>query len=214
MRYLHIVGLICLLPVGGLSTSGQDAVILTSACICPNCHGSYRAGVKDDPTAPLGRIPKSHQVTPRDIAAWPGLGGEIHTDTQRSGRELEWYGVIGRVTAVKIEADGDIHLQLENVGPHGADVQLIAEIPLGRRWCPIRREVLSWSSSTLPLSVTTGASLALTQHPVVRITGRAFYDGEHAVGGDTRGNRRVAVGGVAASIWEIHPVAQLRRVRP
>src|SRR5438270_13372500 len=49
-------------------------------------------------------------------------------------------------------------------------------------------------------------SSPLVQHPIVTMTGKAFYDIDHS-GKDTRSNRRNYDPSLA--VWEIHPVMRL-----
>jgi hypothetical protein len=69
-------------------------------------------------------------------------------------------------------------------------VTVIVEVPRGKTWEGMRKEV---------------AKLRVNNAPVIRVIGKAFYDAEHARG-DTAGNRR-AKGN--AAVWEIHPVMKL-----
>lgn len=202
MRYLSIVvafsGLMVAAvtrpPVAGLRSHAG------SPCSCVGCHGSYRVRVKDDTAQPPAEIPRDHQVTPSDVAAWPGPGGVLHEDSPRSGRELEWFRVTGRLVARKLEADGDLHLQLIDQGANASEaVQLIVEIPIGPPWCAMRRDVIG---------------LRLRDRPLVVVEGRAFYDAEHAVGADTKANRRPCLNGARCAIWEVHPAMSMARPGP
>jgi len=210
MRYLYIV-VAALAASAQLAAQSPPDAKLTSPCVCVGCHGSYRAAAKTDTQSPPARIPDDHQLTPRDIAAWAGPGVVIHAGDARTGKELEWFSVTGRVAAVRVEADGDLHLQLaEPVVQAGKSVELIVEIPDGATWCAIRRQVLAWTSATFPLRVRTGATLRLHDGPVIQVVGRAFYDAEHAVNGNTKLNRRESYGGTTTAVWEIHPVMVLQ----
>jgi hypothetical protein len=122
--------------------------------------------------------------------------------------ENEWFEVYGVVSHVKLEPDGDLHVQLRDEGTaaNSTTGYLIVEVPKGSPWCAIRRTIFSWTTTAFPRSP---GNLTLTSHPAVTIVGRAFYDGFHAPGGDTTANSRAAVGGVTAAIWEIHPVIEL-----
>jgi hypothetical protein len=217
MRHIHIVGVLAgaaLLAGTAPSVAVRTPTpVLKSPCVCIGCHGSYRADVKRDTEPPPAEIPTDHRVTPSDIAAWPGAGGVIHAKGPRAGRELEWYAVTGRVVAARIESDGDLHLQLVDTATRrGQGLELIVEIPSGDAWCSIRQQVLSWTTSKPPLRVGSGAGLTLSVSPDVEVVGRAFYDAEHAVGADTRANRRACADGARCAIWEIHPVMRIGRI--
>jgi hypothetical protein len=50
---------------------------------------------------------------------WPGIDVPLTMQSERTGRENNWYALTGRVVAVKVEADGDLHLALQDAtGDH------------------------------------------------------------------------------------------------
>jgi hypothetical protein len=114
----------------------------------------------------------------------------------------------GRVTGVKAEEDGDLHIELRDAdNPHG--VRVVVEVPLDRHggktpWNGIRENVFGWSDQTFPFDTRTGHRLQLVVHPVVRVVGMAFYDAKHK---GSRPNRRRTLEPVA--VWEVHPVMAL-----
>ncbi len=188
-----------------------EAVQFDSPCECNGNHGEYRWAAKTDPATPPPTLPAGHRLVPSDIGAWPGPGGKFHETTPRSGKETEWWEVTGRVTLVRAEADGDLHVQLADATGTNA-VNVVVEIPLGQPWCPLREQVFSWVRIHLPISATSGRTLRLSRHPVVRVVGKAFYDAAHA-GNNTLGNRRPkSLGKAPVTIWEIHPVMTLQVV--
>ena len=179
-------------------------------CHCVGCHAEYRWDVKtDDEDAPQS---VSNNISPSDIGAWHGPGGIFTKDTARKGKEKKWYALTGRVTLVKQEPDGDLHIQLVDDGAQDDDVNVVVEVPFGEPWCDIRKEVFSWTSQTFPFR-TGGKKLTLQKHPVITVTGKAFYDAIHG-GADTSKNRRAVPNNAASTtkqvtIWEIHPVMKL-----
>ena len=116
----------------------------------------------------------------------------------RQGLETLFFAVTGRVTKVKAEDDGDLHLALEDLNKPG---RVVVEIPLGDKWCEMRKRVFAWSRTAFPLPA--GRSLNLTREPIVTVVGKAFYDAGHAGGK----NRRTYDADLA--VWEIHPVMQM-----
>jgi hypothetical protein len=183
-----------------------------TSCQCTGCHGSYRASAKNSQVGPPSYIAADHKLKPSDIALLEGPGVPIGRNTPRVGIEREWFEVTGRVTHVKVERDGDLHVQLAdaNASPQSRSGYLIVEVPEGSPWCAIRQQIFTWTDASFPLNVGKGKTLELTAHPVVTVVGRAFYDANHATGGNTTLNARRGVGNVTASIWEIHPVMRLR----
>ena len=114
------------------------------------------------------------------MADWGEAGGGV-ARRGRQGLETLFFSVTGRVTKVKVEDDGDLHLALEDLSKPG---RVVVEIPLGDRWCTLRKQVFSWSNTQFPLPA--GRSLKLTHQPVVTVIGKAFYDAGHAAGGNRR----------------------------
>jgi flagellar basal body rod protein FlgF len=57
--------------------------------------------------------------------------------------EEKWYALTGRVVDAKVEADGDIHLALQDADGENAGT-VSAEIPVGPKWCEIRQMVFGW----------------------------------------------------------------------
>ena len=45
---------------------------------------------------------------------WPGIGVQLDWQSGRTGIENNWYALTGRVAAVKVEADDDLHIALQN----------------------------------------------------------------------------------------------------
>ena len=58
--------------------------------------------------------------------------------SERTGIENKWFALTGRVVAVKVETDGDIHIALEDATGNNVGT-VSAEIPVGPRWCEIRQ---------------------------------------------------------------------------
>jgi hypothetical protein len=54
---------------------------------------------------------------------------------------------------VKVEPDGDLHIQLVDQDADDGDVNVVVEVPFGEPWCDIRKEVFSWTTRTFPFSV-------------------------------------------------------------
>jgi hypothetical protein len=82
-------------------------------------------------------------ITPSQMYAWEGLGPDVDFTGMVEARlpsEEKWYALTGRVVDAKVEADGDIHIALEDA--NGNNVGTVsAEIPVGPMWCEIRQTV-------------------------------------------------------------------------
>jgi hypothetical protein len=144
------------------------------------------------------------QTTPSEIFAWPGPGQPIGHRASRIASENQWYAVTGRVERVRIEDDGDVHIVIATSGSREGG--MVVELPLGPRWCEMRKTVFSWTNARFPLSPGKDDKFRLTQHPVVTFVGKAFYDIDHS-GNDMHNNRRSYDRSLA--VWEIHPVMNM-----
>jgi hypothetical protein len=183
-----------------LALSPVDAhgpVTFTSPCACEGNHGVERWAEKTDVSDPPANGVGIRAITPGTMASWGDAGGGV-TRNGRQGLENTWFAVTGRLTKVKLEDDGDLHLTLEDVGKPG---RVVVEIPLGDRWCALRTKVFSWAAATFPLSA--GKSLKLNAAHIITVTGKAFYDAGHAGGANQRSYD------ADLAVWEIHPVMQL-----
>ena len=114
--------------------------------------------------------------------------------------EEKWYALTGRVVDAKVEADGGIHLALQDADGKNAGT-VSAEIPVGPKWCEIRQMVFGWTKQKFPFTVKSVHDLTIAEH-VVTVTGKAFYDIAHAPADHS--NRRHSPKDYA--VWEIHPV--------
>jgi hypothetical protein len=56
--------------------------------------------------------------------------------SERTGIENNWFALTGRIVAVKVEADGDIHIALRDASGNkpGISIQMITLIDLFRLW--------------------------------------------------------------------------------
>ena len=187
----------------------QPTVIFLSPCECQGFHGKHRWVTKTD----LSPVPldKSaiQSVTPSQIYAWEGLGPDVEltATSERLPAEQKWYALTGRVVDAKVEADGDIHLALQDADGKNAGT-VSAEIPVGPKWCEIRQMVFGWTKQKFPFTVKSVHDLTIAEH-VVTVTGKAFYDIAHAPADHS--NRRHSPKDYA--VWEIHPVMKLEVVQ-
>ena len=72
--------------------------------------------------------------------------------------EQKWYALTGRVVDAKVEADGDIHIALQDADGDGVGT-VSAEIPVGPKWCEIRQIVFGWTSTEVSLQRQTAHTL-------------------------------------------------------
>lgn len=129
----------------------------------------------------------------------------------RTGNEVRWYALTGRIISVQAESDGDIHLVLVNANDKEPG-KVIAEMPLGAKWCALRAIAFSWTDATFPFTADFRHSpFHLIRRPIVTLIGKAFYDTDHS-GKELHNNRRPRDKDKA--VWEIHPVMALEIVDP
>jgi hypothetical protein len=200
----QLVGLALIAQASFSTMLAKPAVVFTSPCTCEGNHGVSRWAAKTDPSEPPSNNVDIKPITPAQIYSWQGPGGGV---THRSGRLLSengWYALTGRVSLVRIEDDGDLHIVIANAD--GRPGGVVVELPLGPRWCEMRKTVFSWTNARFPVSPGKEDKFTLTLHPIVTVVGKAFYDIDHS-GADTRNNRRNYDPSLA--VWEIHPVMGL-----
>jgi hypothetical protein len=132
------------------------------ACSCSSAHGKGRWSVKNDPETPPTDTSTIQAVTPSDIFSW--AGPDVHQRSKRLGLEEKWFAVTGRVVAVKVEADGDLHIALSDAT---GDKQgtVVCEVPLKPQWCDIRETVFSWTPTRFPFQTSSAKRLKIANPP-------------------------------------------------
>src|SRR5947209_13878431 len=178
----------------------KPVVTFTSPCTCEGNHGVSRWAAKTDLAEPPPSNANIKSITPAQVSAWQGIGGGVTQRSRRLIAEENWFSLRGRVEKVRMEDDGDVHIELRNAD--GRPGGIVVELPLGETWCAMRKMVFSWTDVQFPVSPGREDKFALLQHPVVTVVGKAFYDIDHS-GGHTRGNRRKYDPSLA--LWAIYP---------
>ena len=192
------------------STAAPEVTFI-SPCECQGFHGKSRWVAKTD----LSPVPSDksaiQSVTPSQVYEWEGLGPNVELTRyteERMPPEQKWYALTGRVVNAKVEADGDIHIALEDATGNNVGT-VSAEIPVGPKWCEIRQTVFGWTTQKFPFSVKTARRLKIREQPVITVTGKAFYDIAHAPADHS--NRRRTPKDYA--VWEIHPVMKMEVIQ-
>ena len=152
----------------------KASVTFTSPCTCEGNHGVARWAAKTDKEQPPLNPAAIQPITPADICRWEGPGERIG-NSGRLPAEQKWYAVECRIAAVKVEDDGDLHIEVQNSDGRGDRV--VVEVPLGDTWCEIRKAAFAWTDAKFPL---TRGQFKTVQHPTVTVIGKAFYDVDHA----------------------------------
>ncbi|SRR6266487_680418 len=187
----------------------KSPVTFDSPCSCHDNHGQHRWSVKIDPTLPPTDANAIQSVTPSDIYSWAGPDVPLTQSSKRTGIENKWFALTGRVVALKVEADGDLHIALQDATGDKPGIAVV-EIPAKPQWCEIRSTVFGWTRTRFPFHTSSAKKLTLNQTPVITVVGKAYFDVGHSLK-DQRSNRRSHLPGYAA--WEIHPVMALRVVQ-
>jgi hypothetical protein len=196
---IAVVAFVC-----STAVATQQEVTCESPCECRSAHGKGRWAVKNDASTLPSDASAIQAVTPSDIFSWPGPDVHLTQHSERTGREQNWFSLTGRVVAVKVEADGDLHIALSDAtgDKHGI---VVAEIPLGPHWCDIRTTVFSWTATRFPFQTRSTKRLKVIKPPIITVIGKAFWDIGHAP--KDQSNRRKYMPDYA--VWEIHPVMKL-----
>ena len=199
-----------LLVISASSATTKRTVRLASPCKITGQHGVDRWPAKTDSEHVPADKSKIKSVTPSQIFAWPGVGVSAHLTKQSSriASEQRWLALTGRVVGMKLEADGDIHIELVDANDNKPGI-VGAEIPPGQVWCEFRKLALSWTTQKFPFSFGSSKSLTVTGNHVVTVTGKAFYDVDHAP--KDRSNERGKPFKPGYAVWEVHPVMGMTR---
>jgi hypothetical protein len=119
-------------------------VYFDSPYTCKNNHMSDRKIAKNDPSTLPIQASKFIEVTPSDMYGWPPLPG-LNDKSGRKPQEQQWCKVTGRVVDIRVQEDGDVHFELQDVTGTKRG-HILAEVPLGRHWCDLRKTVFSWTT--------------------------------------------------------------------
>src|SRR6267143_1022276 len=192
------------------STFGATAkVTFVSPCSTTGNHGVDRWPAKTDPERVPADKSKVTPITPSQMFKWAGVGTSVKPtkSSTRIASEQRWFALTGRVAGIKVEADGDIHIEI--VDASGSKPGIVgAEIPPGKIWCEYRKFVFSWTAQKFPFS-SSSKTLTVSGRHLTTVTGKAFYDVDHAP--KDRSNERRAPFKPGYSVWEIHPVMGITR---
>jgi hypothetical protein len=157
----------------------------------------------------LAELPPLDGSVAAILATWapPNLGPRDRC-APRADRELHTYRVTGWVRRVdKFKDDGDWHIELTERADSPPDSCVVVEIPARKysaRYAQARAALDSLLGTT---KVRRGGVLGLPLR--ARVTGAAFFDGQHRRGGRRSDKIDGAHGRCNSSVralWEIHPV--------
>ena len=164
--------------------------------------------VKNDTETPPKDTGLIQAVTPSDIFSWSAPETHLDQESERTRIEQKWFAVTGRVVAVKVEADGHLHITLSDATGDNLGT-VVCEVPLKPQWCNIRETVFGWTPMRFPFQTSSVKRLKIANPPVVTVIGKAFWDTADAP--KDGNNRRKYMPGYA--VWEIHPVMKLEVIQ-
>ena len=158
----------------GTAAAARQEVTCESPCSCSSARGKGRWSVKNDPETPLTDTSTIQAVTPSDIFSWAGPDVHLTQQSERTGNEQKWFAVTGRVVAVKVEADGDLHIALSDAT---GDKQgtVACEVPLKPQWCDIRETVFSWTPTRFPFQTRSTMKLKVIKPPIIKSFDRQLF---------------------------------------
>jgi hypothetical protein len=154
-------------------------VTFESPCECRDNHGKHRWSVKNDSSLPPTDASAIHAVTPSDILSWPKPDVRLTQQSERTGIENKWFALTGRVVALKVETDGDLHIALADATGDKPGI-VVAEVTAKPQWCEIRNMVFSWTRTRFPFHTSSASKLSVTDPPIIAVVGKAFFDIGHA----------------------------------
>lgn len=198
-------------PASGAATKKKTATTtFSSPTSCGGAHGVARWAAKIDSSRPPADKSQIKAVTPAQMYSWAGVGTKIKLgqSSQRIPAEQKWYVLTGLVDGIKVEADGDIHIELVDANDNKPGTVGV-EIPCGQVWSEYRKLAFSWTTQNFPFSFQSSKRLTLSGRHVTSITGKAFYDVDHAP--TDRSNQRPKPFHAGYSVWELHPVMGMTR---
>jgi len=196
--------------VGG-ATLGVIAVLAGTPLTAQACREPHYRWTKKVDTSGVAVPPQPTSVA-AILATWaPPLLGSRDVCAPRRDRELRTSSLLAWVRRVdQHKDDGDWHLEVTDRGDSPADSCIVAEIPDPRY---SSRYALARSAlDSLIVAHRVGKGGMLRRPVRARVTGLAFFDGQHRRGG--RRSERIDGGhgrcnASVQALWEIHPVYRI-----
>jgi len=193
------------------TTLGAFALLADTPLVAQRCREPhYRWTQKVDTSAVA--VPSQPTSVASILATWaPPLLASRDDCAPRGDRELQTYSLVAWVRRVdKIKDDEDWHLELTDRADSPADSCIVAEIPHPRY---SRRYALARSTLDSLIGGRRIGKGGILRRPVqARVTGLAFFDGQHRRGG--RRSDRIDGGhgrcnSSVRALWEIHPIYRI-----
>jgi hypothetical protein len=110
------------------TAAAAPLVTYESPCECRDYHGKDRLTEKNDTALPPTDPNAIQAVTPSGIFSWQGPTEPLTRSSGRIAAEQKWYAVTGGVVELRAEADGDLHIALQDATGDKLGI-VVAEIP-------------------------------------------------------------------------------------
>ena len=104
---IAVIALFC-----GTAVATPPPITVVSPYECRDNHGKGRLAVKNDPSTPPTNAGAIQAITPSDMFSWPRPDMRVTRQSERTSIENKWFALTGRIVAVQVEVDGDLHIAL------------------------------------------------------------------------------------------------------
>lgn len=193
------------------TTLGVFALLTNTQLVAQRCREPHYRWTPKVDTSAVAVPPQSTSVA-SILATWaPPLLASRDDCAPRVDRELQTYSFVAWVRRVdKIKDDEDWHLELTDRADSPADSCIVAEIPHPRY---SGRYALARSALDSLIGGRRIGKGGILRRPFqARVTGLAFFDGQHRRGG--RRSARIDGGhgrcnSSVRALWEIHPIYRI-----
>jgi len=115
------------------AAAAPEQVTCDSPCDCHDAHGEGRWSVKTDASLPPTDASAIQAVTPSEMFSWPRPELHLTQQSERTGIENNWYALASRVVALKVGADDDLHIALQNAASDRTGI-VVAEVLAKPGW--------------------------------------------------------------------------------
>jgi len=169
-----------------------------------------RAAIKNQPALANLTVPSSRRIDVSRMLTWrvpvniPSDQWDSDDPLIKRERDRLLYALTGYVRLVKLETDCDFHVQVAQ-SPNIASAQVIVEVP--RQFDEVQRELMRI------LGMTDGQRSKTWKPqppPKVQFVGFAFLDAPHQSNPPTKEGHGHGPAGVVQTLWELHPVVNVR----
>jgi len=88
--------------------------------------------------------------------------------SERTGLENKWFALTGRVVAVQVEADGELHIALGDATDPKPGI-VVCEIPAGPT-CAVKfaKPIFSWTRTRFPMHIRSTRERAINEAPIIQ----------------------------------------------